>query len=336
MEMEQKSPLRKLPGTELVKIAFVTLTVFFHGSHFTVGSGSIVAAMVYLFMFSGFFMEYSYSVRPVLSNKAALKAFYLKHFAEIFPLYFLAEAVRAAVSWKDFRFMLLPLRIIGLQTAFPDVRFYVGITWSLSCLIFAWSLFPLLNYLIAVSSCKTRKWTFAGLLILYVYINLICIDLNVSIFYNIVVRALEFTIGALYASVLKKRIRNSEVSDLWSLLLSILYFVLLTISYGSEYNNLIKILFILLLLDSASQIRMDRLPETGWIMRGIAGAGALCADVYILQDLLLSSPLKLDWKILDRMPVRLTLFFLALLTISIPIHYFYTVKLKRWILHKVP
>ncbi len=128
------------------------------------------AGVSFFFILSGFVLTWTY--RP--GDRAG--PFYRRRFARIAPSYWIAVALfipmTAVARPEETGSLLLHMapQFVGLHAWIPDPDYYWagnGVTWSISCEMFFYALFPLL-IVRAVRMSQRARWWAAGVLVVLV------------------------------------------------------------------------------------------------------------------------------------------------------------------------
>ena len=135
-----------------LRFAAALLVVVFHLSVLAPGLGELgrlaaagYVGVTFFFVLSGFVLTYSWDIDATASR------FYRRRFARIYPVHLLFIAL-AMVPWSAApNWGALPANLALLQSWSPDdsvARSFSGVSWSLSCELFFYAIFPLLVRLI--------------------------------------------------------------------------------------------------------------------------------------------------------------------------------------------
>ena len=162
--------------------------------------------MTAFFMLSGFSL-FANHAKSDLIRKSTLRAFYIKRFIGIIPMYYVCGLIFILTpfdpdpAWK--RAFIAPVEIFGIQSDFDGLfgHSHNGGTWFISCLVICYLLYPFFQELIKMASVRARSVLFiicGGILLYAPFVQYI---LNTgSIYSNPFFRCLEFIIGMLLAS----------------------------------------------------------------------------------------------------------------------------------------
>lgn len=148
---------RRLASVDALKFISAVIVFFFHcnihlGVQFKAVTGFISQGAVMMdlfFLLSGFAMYYFYEGRTLLDGRE-LHGFYCRRLVSIYPLYLvivLSFLLVFDASTIGQKLLALPVELLLLQAWFPGFFSYShnNGTWFLSCLMFAYLLFPLLK-----------------------------------------------------------------------------------------------------------------------------------------------------------------------------------------------
>ena len=162
--------------------------------------------MTAFFMLSGFSL-FANHAKSDLIRKSTLRAFYIKRFIGIIPMYYVCGLIFILTpfdpdpAWK--RAFIAPVEIFGIQSDFDGLfgHSHNCGTWFISCLVICYLLYPFFQELIKMASVRARSVLFiicGGILLYAPFVQYI---LNTgSIYSNPFFRCLEFIIGMLLAS----------------------------------------------------------------------------------------------------------------------------------------
>ena len=325
-------------GFDILRIIFSFIVVLFHLKGTVMSRNIIDSAMFMFFMLSGFSLQYVNLYKDVLIDKETLKKFYIKRIATLFPVYVLVEVFRVVVDESVLkRFILLPLRLLGLQTAFTEMDFFVGVTWFNSCLIISYLIFPFINHIIYMANIKTRRFMFVVLLGIYFYINCLCnvlhVDISFNLYYNVLVRIFEFTLGALLVSVIAETNIKFRFSNCIFSMTAIASFIMLLLDFGALINTF-KIFFTILLLICSFYIDIRLVNKNSYIMKIINYFSTLSLEVFMVQDIIKNPACGPIWGLINNPDMVVPVKFVSVYVLAIIIHHLYTVHIKRIILNK--
>ena len=157
--MEQ-SKAERLIGLDVFRILSVLMIFFFHTGHIDCSYGLLqgfismgAMFMTAFYMLSGFALSYTNQHRNLL-DITELKQYGIKRFIGIMPLYWVIAIIYTVytIICEDASLLknivLIPIEILGLQTVFCSLfgETHNGGTWFISCLIFCYAVFPLLQF----------------------------------------------------------------------------------------------------------------------------------------------------------------------------------------------
>lgn len=189
---------------DIYRIAIVFVVLLFHLTiHFRYTTSfkftdqfiiSGAFAMTCFFMLSGALLSSLYSKKDFFAENEPV-SFYKKRFAKIYPLYIvfllLALFIRKPVNW-----WVIPMQIVPLQAFFPQTfnQFMNGGVWFISDLLFAYLLFPFLNFLLEKTG-KNLRTAFLIVWGLIVYFTIVDAYTSKALYVSPAVRTLEFMAG---------------------------------------------------------------------------------------------------------------------------------------------
>lgn len=179
------------------------------------------AVMTCFFMLSGFSIRLS-TENITFETWRELKGFYLKRGLAILPVYYVFHIIWCCFFEDNIRLSLIltPIELLGLQSAFNSLFgiLHNGGTWFISCILFAYFMYPLIHKILIHISTKAK----IILIILGAfglqYANFVVAELGLDSFYsNPIFRTGEFLIGAVLCDLLIKmsgrEIRNFVLGD---------------------------------------------------------------------------------------------------------------------------
>ena len=189
---------------DIYRIAIVFVVLLFHltihfryTTSFKFADQFIISgafAMTCFFMLSGALLSSLYSKKDFFAENEPV-SFYKKRFAKIYPLYIvfllLALFIRKPVNW-----WVIPMQIVPLQAFFPQTfnQFMNGGVWFISDLLFAYLLFPFLNFLLEKTG-KNLRTAFLIVWGLIVYFTIVDAYTSKALYVSPAVRTLEFMAG---------------------------------------------------------------------------------------------------------------------------------------------
>lgn len=161
--------------------------------------------MTCFFMVSGYSMYYTYAHKD-LQNISNVKQFYLKRCITIFPTYLLVHFIWIFFMEDSLRkgIILTPVDVLGIQTMYNTLFgiLHNGGTWFISCLIFAYFVYPLFQELLKTATLKIKIILGAIVLFILVYSFFLAYEFGLGSNYsNPVYRGFEFLLGVIIASV---------------------------------------------------------------------------------------------------------------------------------------
>lgn len=230
----------RLIGLDLFRIFSVLMIFFFHTGHINcsygilnafVGEGAMF--MTAFFMLSGFALFYTNHTKN-MDGLSALKAFYLKRFISIVPVYWVIAILYTIYSVvingesATTNIILVPIEALGLQSVFCSVFniSHNGGTWFVSCILFCYAIFPYGMSIVKQMNKKSRIVSAIVLIGILLYSPLIVGALNLdNIYSNPFFRICEFLIGVLLCSIWQE-VRGTEqykkvFAHYWMVLLEI-------------------------------------------------------------------------------------------------------------------
>jgi peptidoglycan/LPS O-acetylase OafA/YrhL len=161
--------------------------------------------MTCFFMISGFTLFYQYRDKQIMGNH--LIGFYGRRLLTILPSYYLVH-----ISWLVFYresagdwLALTPIELVGMQSAYNSLFgiLHNGGTWFVSCILFSYLFFPVLQELLMHIGMKGKIISAGIVYFLLVYSNYIVGRFGISGNYsNPVFRMMEFSCGVILASIL--------------------------------------------------------------------------------------------------------------------------------------
>ena len=169
MIIDKGKAKHRAAGLDLFRVVAAVMVLLFHcyihhGNDFGALTGFVSMGAVFMtafFMLSGFVLFLTYRERDLLKNDA-LKNFYLKRTFGIFPLYLVVAVLYVVTLGQESVFqnlVLLPIEVLGLQSVFSTLFpvSHNGGTWFISCLLFAYLAFPLMQEIVKQMTTRT-KW----------------------------------------------------------------------------------------------------------------------------------------------------------------------------------
>lgn len=210
------SRAERLIGLDLFRIFAVLMIFFFHTGHIECSYGILSSFisqgamfMTAFFMLSGFALFYSNRTKD-LSRMPTLKAFYVKRFIGIVPVYWVIASLytlySVVVNGESVatNLILLPVEAAGLQSVFCsvfDISHNNG-TWFVSCILFCYAIFPFMLLIIEQMKRKSRITFYILMTGILLYSPIVVGALKLdNIYSNPFFRICEFVIGMLICSV---------------------------------------------------------------------------------------------------------------------------------------
>lgn len=204
----------RLIPIDLLKILFAALIFMRHVS--TMGGvdwhslnrfalGSTTPVMTGFFMLSGFSLFYQHGDSSVFRDSGLAK-YYKKRLIGLMPLYLFVHVVYLLYYSYDIKdaLRLMPVELLGIQTWYNSLFgvLHNGGTWFVSCLLFCYFVYPLLQELLAPMKFVGRVMTFLLIGFVSVYSQLVISWYGCSTIYaDPLFRFLEFGTGAALCSV---------------------------------------------------------------------------------------------------------------------------------------
>ncbi len=229
------------------------------------------AGVSFFFILSGFVLTWTH--RP---GDRALP-FYRRRFARIAPSYWVAVIlfIPMNVIARPEESGSLPLlvgpQLLGLHAWFPESRYYWagnGVTWSISCEMFFYAVFPLLIVPAVRMSQRSRWWAAGVLAVLIVVVPLVLRPLthgesvaDWAIFILPVQRLWEFCLGILVALWVKEGGRLRRVGLGTGLALVVLAYVTATIAPPYLIWVVLPFIPFTLTIAAAAQADLERRPS---------------------------------------------------------------------------
>lgn len=214
MIIDKEKAKHRAAGLDLFRVVAAVMVLLFHcnihhGNDFGALTGFVSMGAVFMtafFMLSGFVLFLTYRERDLLKNDA-LKNFYLKRVFGIFPLYLIVAALYVVTLGQESVFqnlVLLPIEVLGLQSVFSTLFpvSHNGGTWFISCLLFAYLVFPLMQEIVKQMSTRA-KWIVLTICTAILFWSPLVVHTfkTDSIYSNPFFRGLEFFIGVLLCSL---------------------------------------------------------------------------------------------------------------------------------------
>lgn len=197
---------KRLIGIDVIRILCAILILFFHlggrgiefkGWNEWIGN-QVEFIMILFFMISGFCLSFS---KRNLSGKNEILDFYKIRILKLLPLYWVIEIYLLIISiyygseWIN-RIKILPIRLLGLQMAYP-VEVYVGVDWFIGSIMMCYLMYPIIQILTDKLSNEKRYMVCIGGIVVLFYSMLMKEWFpGTDLYYNTFFRFLEFSIGA--------------------------------------------------------------------------------------------------------------------------------------------
>ncbi len=214
MIIDEKKISHRAARLALFRVVAAVMVLLFHGniqheSNFGPLTGFVSMGAVFMtafFMLSGYVLFLTYKDKSLV-QAPALKNFYLKRIFGIFPLYLVVSVLYVVTLGEESVFqnlVLLPIEILGLQSVFSTLFpvSHNGGTWFISCLLFAYLAFPLMQEVVKQMTTRT-KWISLALCTAVLFWSPLVVHTfkTDSIYSNPFFRGLEFFIGVLLCSL---------------------------------------------------------------------------------------------------------------------------------------
>ena len=231
MIIDEKKISQRMAGLDLFRVVVAIMVLLFHchihhGCSFGALTGFVSMGAVFMtafFMLSGYVLFLTYKDKPLVQG-GALKNFYLKRVFGIFPLYLVVALLYVVTLGQESVFqnlVLLPIEVLGLQSVFSTLFpvSHNGGTWFISCLLFAYLAFPLMQEIVKQMSTRT-KWIVLAVCVAVLFWSPLVVHTfkTDSIYSNPFFRGLEFFIGVLLCS-LPIRTRIAKILATWKALI---------------------------------------------------------------------------------------------------------------------
>lgn len=214
MIIDEKKISHRAAGLDLFRVVAAVMVLLFHcnihhESSFGPLTGFVSMGAVFMtafFMLSGYVLFLTYKDKPLVQGDA-LKNFYLKRVFGIFPLYLVVAVLYVVILGEESVFqnlVLLPIELLGLQSVFSTLFpvSHNGGTWFISCLLFAYLAFPLMQEVVKQMTART-KWVVLAICTAILFWSPLVVHTfkTDSIYSNPFFRGLEFFIGVLLCSL---------------------------------------------------------------------------------------------------------------------------------------
>ena len=231
MIIDKEKAKYRAAGLDLFRVVAAIMVLLFHchihhENSFGPLTGFVSMGAVFMtafFMLSGYVLFLTYKDKSLV-QAPALKNFYLKRVFGIFPLYLIVAALYVVTLGSESLFqnlVLLPIEVLGLQSVFSTLFpvSHNGGTWFISCLLFAYLAFPLMQEIVKQMSTRT-KWIVLAVCVAVLFWSPLVVHTfkTDSIYSNPFFRGLEFFIGVLLCS-LPIRTRIAKILATWKALI---------------------------------------------------------------------------------------------------------------------
>lgn len=214
MIIDKSKMQHRAAGLDLFRVVAAVMVLLFHcnihhESSFGPLTGFVSMGAVFMtafFMLSGYVLFLTYKDKSLV-QAPALKKFYLKRIFGIFPLYLVVAVLYIVTLGEESVFqnlVLLPVEILGLQSVFSTLFpvSHNGGTWFISCLLFAYLAFPLMQEVVKQMATRTKWMSLAICTAILFWSPLVVHTFKTdSIYSNPFFRGLEFFIGVLLCSL---------------------------------------------------------------------------------------------------------------------------------------
>ena len=214
MIIDKEKAKHRAAGLDLFRVVAAVMVLLFHcnihhGNDFGALTGFVSMGAVFMtafFMLSGYVLFLTYKDKSFV-QAPSLKKFYLKRVFGIFPLYLIVAVLYVVTLGQESVFqnlVLLPIEVLGLQSVFSTLFpvSHNGGTWFISCLLFAYLAFPLMQEIVKQMSTRT-KWVALAICTAVLFWSPLVVHTfkTDSIYSNPFFRGLEFFIGVLLCSL---------------------------------------------------------------------------------------------------------------------------------------
>ena len=214
MIIDKEKAKHRAAGLDLFRVVAAVMVLLFHcnihhGNDFGALTGFVSMGAVFMtafFMLSGYVLFLTYKDKSLV-QAPALKHFYLKRVFGIFPLYLVVAVLYVVTLGQESAFqnlVLLPIELLGLQSVFSTLFpvSHNGGTWFISCLLFAYLAFPLMQEIVKQMSTRA-KWIVLAICTAILFWSPLVVHTfkTDSIYSNPFFRGLEFFIGVLLCSL---------------------------------------------------------------------------------------------------------------------------------------
>ena len=202
-------------GLDLYRVVAAVVTFAFHSychlganwGWFNYVARNGAAFMTAFFMLSGFSIFRSYANENLIKIEN-MKLFWIKRLIKILPLYYIVALLTILFGLISNTVMdeikLAPAEILGIQSTFSSLFEFShnGGSWFISCILICYLVYPFLQEVLKQISIKSSIVMLCLCVAILLYAPLVVrwFGLN-SIYSNPFFRILEFTIGAILASL---------------------------------------------------------------------------------------------------------------------------------------
>ena len=214
MIIDKSKMQHRAAGLDLFRVVAAVMVLLFHcnihhESSFGPLTGFVSMGAVFMtafFMLSGYVLFLTYKEKSLV-QAPALKNFYLKRIFGIFPLYLVVAVLYVVTLGEESVFqnlVLLPIELLGLQSVFSTLFpvSHNGGTWFISCLLFAYLAFPLMQEIVKQMTTRAKWMSLAICTAILFWSPLVVHTFKTdSIYSNPFFRGLEFFIGVLLCSL---------------------------------------------------------------------------------------------------------------------------------------
>lgn len=248
MIIDKEKAKQRAAGLDLFRVVAAVMVLLFHCNIHHDNSFGLLTEFVSMsavfmtafFMLSGYVLFLTYKDKPLVQG-GALKNFYLKRVFGIFPLYLVVALLYVVTLGQESVFqnlVLLPIEVLGLQSVFSTLFpvSHNGGTWFISCLLFAYLAFPLMQEVVKVMTTRS-KWVALAVCVVVLFWSPLVVHTfkTDSIYSNPFFRGLEFFIGVLLCS-LPIRAGIANILATWKALLVEVLFLVAGISIAVRLN----------------------------------------------------------------------------------------------------
>ena len=248
MIIDKEKAKQRAAGLDLFRVVAAVMVLLFHCNIHHDNSFGLLTEFVSMsavfmtafFMLSGYVLFLTYKDKPLVQG-GALKNFYLKRVFGIFPLYLVVALLYVVTLGQESVFqnlVLLPIEVLGLQSVFSTLFpvSHNGGTWFISCLLFAYLAFPLMQEVVKVMTTRS-KWVALAVCVVVLFWSPLVVHTfkTDSIYSNPFFRGLEFFIGVLLCS-LPIRAGIAKILATWKALLVEVLFLVAGISVAVRLN----------------------------------------------------------------------------------------------------